>query len=552
MDASQTQQQPGTNFTIGECLISTLLSPKGLLRCLSICLWPVCLLGLWHLTPATPRAAFWGGKETCLHAFSPDGNTLVTTAEATRSWDCPGPIHLWDAPSGRERATFADDWSSINDCQFSPDGTLFAAMNEGNHLKLWETATGQERADLPLQTGSGRHLGAKFSPDGRFIIYERCDPVHVYGPISFQYWEIETQQIRASIGGRYGSMEIAADGKTMNYAYWEGAGKGYTIERWRFVDDPQVVVPTQTVTISGSIYPHFSPNLDRCITFNHLPGPLEGDELTLWDTTTGKELASVILTGDHIYHEYLQFLQDGSLLIGARCGGRDQGYEYRYTSWDGSANLKEIATCRHKPLVSEDGRWLLVWIASGALVLDTVSGKVHGELRNPRDEEYRGIRMVCGMGPWGPDTEGVLGPDGKTVVITGLGRNRTAHPLTPLLYKLGLADRFDDYTGKNYVRVARLWDVEQRKEMACFPDCQQALYSPDGKTLATAHEDGAIRLWDLPPRKPILSIVAASLVLWFALLLGIRLGKRLVRRSQRSLWTGSKQAGLAQGSRFIA
>src|SRR5262249_54139193 len=161
---------------------------------------------------------------------------------------------------------------------------------------------------------------------------------------------------------------------------------------------------------------------------------------------------------------------------------------------------KEIATCEYNPLVSAGGRWLLVWIPNGALVLDAVSGKVHGELRNPRDEEFAGPRIEVG---WGPDTEGVFGPDGKTVVITGLGRNRKEHPIIPLLYKLGLVDRFD-----NYLHVARLWDVERPQELACFPDCQQALYSPDGKTLATAHRDGTIRLWDVPPRKPLLAILA--------------------------------------------
>jgi WD40 repeat protein len=548
MDASQTEQPPGTSMTIGGRLISPLRSRKWLFRCLAFGLWLACFLGLWHLTPPSPRAAFWRGKEAYLHAFSPDGNTLVTTA-GEKAGDCPGPIHLWDVPSGRERATIAEDWNRISDCQFSPDGTLFAAMNEGNHLKLWETATGKERAELPLQQGIDHGLGARFSPDGRFIIYERCDPVHVYGPASIHFWEIETQQVRASIDGRYRANMIAADGKTLNVVHVAKGEKGYNykIESWRFVDDPQVVVPIQTVTIPGHIFPRFSPNLDRCVLINDLPGPLEGAELTLWDTTTGKELARVILPGDHIYHECLQFCQDGSLLIGLRCGGRNRGYEYRYTIWDGNANLKEIACCEHQPLVSEDGRWLLVWIPNGAIVLAAVSGEVHGELRNPRDEAYTGGRITFGMGPWGPDTQGVFGPDGNTVVITGLGRNRKVGPIIDWLSDRGLPMPSD-----NYLRVARLWDVERRKELACFADCRQALYSPDGKTLATAHRDGTIRLWDVPPRKPILAILALSLVLWFALLVGVRLGKRLVRRTRLSLWACSKVAGLAQTFRFLA
>jgi WD40 repeat protein len=69
----------------------------------------------------------------------------------------------------------------------------------------------------------------------------------------------------------------------------------------------------------------------------------------------------------------------------------------------------------------------------------------------------------------------------------------------------------------------------QRPRAPSFDDCYQALYSPDGKTLATAHADGTVRLWDVPPRKPVLAIVGTSLVLWLSVLVGIRLWGRLVR-----------------------
>jgi WD40 repeat protein len=76
------------------------------------------------------------------------------------------------------------------------------------------------------------------------------------------------------------------------------------------------------------------------------------------------------------------------------------------------------------------------------------------------------------------------------------------------------------------IECARLWDVETCTELACFDDCIQALYSPDGKTLATAHTDGKVRLWDVPPRKPVLAILGISLVLWLSILIAIRLWVR--------------------------
>ena len=130
----------------------------------------------------------------------------------------------------------------------------------------------------------------------------------------------------------------------------------------------------------------------------------------------------------------------------------------------------------------------------------------------------------------------MFSPDSKTVVITGLGRNRNsfgrsqnAGPMTTWLSDLGIWKQ----PSYGYDGVARLWDVERCKELACFEDCDQVLYSPDGKTLATAHRDGTVRLWDVPPRKPMLAILGTSLVLWFALLLSIQLGQQFFRRLRR-------------------
>jgi WD40 repeat protein len=132
-----------------------------------------------------------------------------------------------------------------------------------------------------------------------------------------------------------------------------------------------------------------------------------------------------------------------------------------------------------------------------------------------------------GSGPWGPPTKGIFSPDSKTVVITGLGHNTKYGTMTDWLSKLGIAPR-----PFLYFHVARLWDVERCKEVACFDDCDQALYSPDGKTLATGHTDGAIRLWDVPPRKPVLAILGVSLVLWLFVFVGLQLWTRFVRRTR--------------------
>ncbi len=256
--------------------------------------------------------------------------------------------------------------------------------------------------------------------------------------------------------------------------------------------------------------PTASPNLDRLFTTTRIPGPLKGDEIILWDLATGEELERRTLLEPYGIH----FSRDGQLLI--------------ETSDHAGANLKETMARPHDPTVSENGRWVLVWIPNGAVVRDTVTGRQIGELRNPGDEEPE-MFMVSGSPPWAPWTKGFFSPDSKTVVITGLGRNRKTSPMYEWLSDLGIWK----HASFGYDGVARLWDVERCKELACFEDCDRVLYSPDSKTLATAHKDGTVRLWDVPPRKPMLAILGTSLVLWFALLLSIQLGQRFLRRFRR-------------------
>jgi hypothetical protein len=61
------------------------------------------------------------------------------------------------------------------------------------------------------------------------------------------------------------------------------------------------------------------------------------------------------------------------------------------------------------------------------------------------------------------------------------------------------------------------------------------IYSPDGESLVTAYRDGTIKLWPVPPRKPVLTIVCISLVLWLSVVVGLQLCQRVL-----NLWFNRK------------
>jgi hypothetical protein len=176
------------------------------------------------------------------------------------------------------------------------------------------------------------------------------------------------------------------------------------------------------------------------------------------------------------------------------------------------------------PIFSWDDQFLLEQDGTGATLYETAGMTRRGELRIPGDSE---LQESTGMGNIPTRSEhgtDAFAPDSKTVVLTRLVRNRQPNPvLAWISNQLGATQPAQP------VECARLWDVETCTELACFDDCIQALYSPDGKTLATAHADGKVRLWDVPPRKPLLAIAGTSLTMWLFVLVGVQLWVRLLR-----------------------
>lgn len=94
-------------------------------------------------------------------AVSPDAQTL-----ASECWD--NCLYLWDMPS-RKLRKLRD--SRVERCPaspvFSPDGRLLA-FSTGNNIRIWDLETEQERTVLRGSTGSIMNL--RFLPDGKQLV----------------------------------------------------------------------------------------------------------------------------------------------------------------------------------------------------------------------------------------------------------------------------------------------------------------------------------------------------------------------------------------------
>jgi WD40 repeat protein/serine/threonine protein kinase len=93
-------------------------------------------------------------------AFSPDNQLLA--ASTLQGND----VKLWEIPSGKLRATLKGHLQGVIDVAFTPDGKTLATGSHDRKVKLWNVATEQELATLPVD---GVFTSLRFSPDGRTL-----------------------------------------------------------------------------------------------------------------------------------------------------------------------------------------------------------------------------------------------------------------------------------------------------------------------------------------------------------------------------------------------
>ena len=87
-------------------------------------------------------------------AFSPDGSTL-----ATGGYD--HILRLWDVATGRERAAFHGHTDRIESVSFSPDGQVIAS-GALDGVRLWDVTIGRVKTKLD----AGKVLAVDHARDG--------------------------------------------------------------------------------------------------------------------------------------------------------------------------------------------------------------------------------------------------------------------------------------------------------------------------------------------------------------------------------------------------
>ncbi|MCM3923209.1 hypothetical protein ND748_16265 [Frankia sp. AiPs1] len=142
------------------------------------------------------------GHSYAVHAVAvaPAGTWIVSAGR-------DGSVRIWEVATGRERARLTGSTGWVRALAVAPDGTWIVSAGGDGSVRIWEVATGRERARL---TGHARWVNAvAVAPDGTWIASagDRESSVRI--------WDVATGQERArgpDHAGAVSAVAVAPDG----------------------------------------------------------------------------------------------------------------------------------------------------------------------------------------------------------------------------------------------------------------------------------------------------------------------------------------------------
>lgn len=240
--------------------------------------------------------------------FSPDGQTLASAGMG-------GVIRLWDAATGQERALLQGHRGTIPSLAFSPDGKTLASVGYDQTLRLWDLSREEQR--LSLQAHHHQVESVAFSPDGKSLASRSSD-------MTTKLWDVATTRQTASVSSQnYGvlgfyAVRFSPDGKTL-----ANGCKDHTVELMNLAGGQRRALRGHTGPVEAVA---FSP--DGAV----VASGSQDQTCRLWDLARGTLLSTLPGHGGSIGE--VAFSPDGRTLASA--------------SADHTVKLWEVATGRER------------------------------------------------------------------------------------------------------------------------------------------------------------------------------------------------------------
>ena len=377
-------------------------------------------------------------------------------------------VRRWDAGTGKELAVRSYDGGPLP-TTVAPDGAKMAVVNGGANVIIVDAASGKELHRLPGEA-------AYFAPDGNVAVVSNASAQET----TFTTWDLATGQERGRLAavhvGRFSEHFTAATGSVApdgRHFVWSA---GRRLFRFDLATGKEVSTPAghrDRVRLAA-----FARDGRRIVTQG------ADGRLCLWDAESGRPVADVPLPSKRIYH--VRFAADGrsALLAGQGDVSLLDAADFNVRQrWQGHGPLGGVA-------VTADGRRVATRGEDGSIrIWDAGAGA-----ERARAED---VRVLF---PWNGFMQrlGTVGADSDNfgLLFSPDGRHLAAAP--PLLnghqeFYIRLVQLADSY------RI-HLWDVETGAAVRTFGAMNSFMSAfagaPDGRTIATAHRDDHVVLWE--------------------------------------------------------
>ena len=387
--------------------------------------------------------------------FSSDGKLLACLEGG-------GTVQLWNLVTGQHvrtlHTTFNEIDAGVNAVALSPSGRLLASADEDGTVQLWNPATGQHVRTLHtsvLDFALNGAAGVAFSPDGKLLAVAEADgTVQLWNPATGQPAGAPLSADSAIDG--VGGVAFSPDGKLL-----ASAGGG-TVQLWNPATGQHIRTLHATSDGLGVSGVTFSPD-------GKLLASAGGGTVQLWNPATGQHIRTLQPDSDSatIGVSGVAFSPDGRLLASADA--------------DGTVQLWNPATGQHIRTLhaTNDGLGVngVAFSPDGRLLASAADGTV--QLWNPATGQH--IRTLHATNSRLDVDTVAFSPDGRLLASTK--GNATVQLWNPA-------------TGQALGTPLHASPAASGASISSRVGVSGVAFSPDGKLLAYAEQDGTVQLWN--------------------------------------------------------